>query len=123
METKEKNPKVNYKVNNFGTYRIIGEIELLATCFLAKVEYELYFNHFNKKYFIVKQYVSGKYHIDFFNSENQLTIDSLEEIEDVEEVCRKAEDNIDNTILFFNALDNKFLFVNNNGYSIELKKF
>lgn len=123
MTIVKNNPKLNYKVNNFGTYRIIGVIELIATCCLVKVEYELYFNHFNNKFFMVKQYSSGKYHIDFFMySENELSLDYLYEIEKLEEVCRINENNIDNGLLFFNRLDNKFLFVNSNGYSIELRK-
>lgn len=123
MDIVENNSKVNYKVNNFGPYRIIGVIELIATCCLVKVEYELYFNHFNNKFFMVKQYSSGKYHIDFFMySQNKLSLDYLYEIEKLEEVCRIDENNIDNGLLFFNGLDNKFLFVNNNGYSIELRK-
>jgi hypothetical protein len=123
MITVKNNFKVSYKVNNFGPYRVIGEIELIATCCLVKVEYELYFNHFNNKFFMVKQYSSGKYHIDFFMySENELSLDYLYEIVNIEEVCRHDKNNIDSGLLFFNALDNKFLFVNNNGYSIELSK-
>lgn len=113
--------EVCHKVNNFGSYRIIGDIELVGTCYLSKVDLTLYFNHFNKKFFMVKQYASSKYHIDFF-MHKIFDLFSLNEINNLEEIARIDEKDIENGLLFFNGLDNKFIFVNSNGYSMELRK-
>jgi hypothetical protein len=110
-------------VNTFGNYRIIGSLELVAVNNYEKVKLSLYFNHMNSSFFLVKMYLSGKYHVDFFNYntyglKNLCTLEYLNN----QEICRLEEDNNKNGLLFYSNYDNMFLMVNSNGFNMKMRK-
>ena len=115
--------EVNPIVNVFGSYRIIGDLELIAVNNYERVKLSLYFNYMNKSFFLVKLYLSGKYHLDFFNYntyglKDLCTLDYLNN----QEICRFEEDNKQNGLLFYSNYDNMFLLVNSNGYNLRMRK-
>ena len=55
-------------VHRFGNYNITGDLQVAGTFNTDKVKNTLYYNHTKKQFFLLKLFVSGKYHIDFFLS-------------------------------------------------------
>jgi hypothetical protein len=114
----ESNPKVSL----FGNYRIIGDIELVAINHYEKVKMTLYFNNSTKKFFLVKLFNSGKYHIDFFNHRSY-ALENISELDSIinEQLCRCNKEDTDSGLLYFNNYDNIFsVFVN--GFNLRLRK-
>jgi hypothetical protein len=92
VEIFESKPSKDYSTGRmFGKYKIFGELVLVSKIFYPKVESWLYFHRNSKRFYLVKKYNSGKYHIDFFkNSPSFEDIDfhngfNLQEIGYVEE--------------------------------------
>jgi len=112
----------NRKVSLFGNYRIIGNCEIVAINNYERVKMTLYFNHLNKKFFLVKLFQSGKYHIDFFNHKSFI----LEDLSDLysvtnEQLARCTKEDTDSGLLYFSNYDNMFsVFVN--GFNLKLRK-
>jgi hypothetical protein len=59
-------------IHRFGNYKITGDLEIAGTYNTDKVKNTLYYNHTKKQFFLLKQFISGKYHIDFFLSFDQI---------------------------------------------------
>jgi hypothetical protein len=114
----ESNPKVSL----FGNYRIIGDTELVAINHYEKVKMTLYFNHLNKKFFLVKLFNSGKYHIDFFNHKSY-DLEDLSDLDSIvnEQLCRLTKENTDSGLLYFNNYDNMFNVLKD-GFILRLRK-
>jgi hypothetical protein len=114
----ESNPKVSL----FGNYRIIGDTELVAINHYEKVKMTLYFNHLNKKFFLVKLFNSGKYHIDFFNHRSY-PLEDLSGLDSVinEQLSRLTKENTDSGLLYFNNYDNMFNVLKD-GFILRLRK-
>lgn len=114
----ESNPKVSL----FGNYRIIGDTELVAINHYEKVKMTLYFNNLNKKFFLVKLFNSGKYHIDFFNHRSY-DLEDLSELDSIvnEQLCRLTKENTDSGLLYFNNYDNMFNVLKD-GFILRLRK-
>lgn len=110
------------KVSLFGNYRIIGDIELVAINIYEKVKMTLYFNHLNKKFFLVKLFQSGKYHIDFFNYKT-FNLNDLSELDSIpnQQLSRLTKEDTDSGLLYFNNYDNMFNVLKN-GYILRLRK-
>lgn len=53
-------------ISVFGNYKIKGDLEIAGVIETEKIKSTLYFNHTKKQFFLLKEYVSGKNHIDFF---------------------------------------------------------
>jgi len=92
VEIFESAPSKDYSTGRmFGNYKISGELVLVSKIFYPKVESWLYFHRNSKRFYLVKKFNSGKYHIDFFkNTQSSEDIDfrngfNLQEIGYVEE--------------------------------------
>jgi hypothetical protein len=109
-------------VNIFGNYRIIGNCEIVAINNYEKVKMTLYFNHCNKRFFLVKLYLSGKYHIDFFNHKS-FNLEDLSDLESLnnEQISRCNKENTDSGLLYFSNYDNIFSVLVN-GFQLRLRK-
>ena len=57
------------KVNIFNNYRIIGLLEEISMVSTKGCLYLLNYNHTNNQYYLIKQFSSRKFHIDFFKNE------------------------------------------------------
>lgn len=114
----ESNPKVSL----FGNYRIIGDTELVAINHYEKVKMTLYFNHLNKKFFLVKLFNSGKYHIDFFNHKSY-DLEDLSDLDSIvnEQLSRCNKEDTDSGLLYFNNYDNMFNVLKD-GFILRLRK-
>jgi hypothetical protein len=55
-------------VHRFGNYNITGDIVIAGTFKTDKINNTLYYNYTRKQFFLLKEYLSGKCHIDFFIS-------------------------------------------------------
>ena len=64
-------------ITMFGSYSITGELLLLANCTMKGVASNLYYNQSSKTYFLVKEFASGKYHIDFFSKTRKHELDYI----------------------------------------------
>jgi len=112
----------NRKVSLFGNYRIIGNCEIVAINIYERVKMTLYFNHLNKKFFLVKLFQSGKYHLDFFNHKSFI-LGVLSDLYSVtnEQLARCTKEDTDSGLLYFSNYDNMFsVFVN--GFHLRLRK-
>ena len=56
------------QTTKFGNYTITGDLSLIGTFDNANIFQQLYYNHSNNQYFLMKRYASEKVHIDFFKS-------------------------------------------------------
>lgn len=56
------------QTTKFGNYMITGDLSLIGTFDNANIFQQLYYNHSNNQYFLMKRYASEKVHIDFFKS-------------------------------------------------------
>lgn len=52
----------------FGNYTITGELFLVGSYDTPNIFQQLYYNHSGNQYFLMKKYLSGKVHIDFFKT-------------------------------------------------------
>jgi hypothetical protein len=59
-------------VHCFGNYKITGDVEVAGIFNTAKVKNTLYYNHTREQFFLLKEYQSGKCHIDFFLSFDEI---------------------------------------------------
>ena len=55
-------------VAKFGNYTITGELSLIGCYDTPNIFQQLYYNHSGNHYFLMKKYLSGKVHIDFFKT-------------------------------------------------------
>jgi hypothetical protein len=55
-------------ITKFGNYSIRGELSLIGSYDTPNIFQQLYYNHPNNQYFLMKKYLSGKVHIDFFKT-------------------------------------------------------
>ena len=112
----------NHKVSLFGNYRIIGNCEIVAINNYERVKMTLYFNNLNKKFFLVKLFDSGKYHIDFFNHKS-FNLEDLSDLESLtnEQISRCNKEDTDSGLLYFSNYDNIFSVLVN-GFHLRLRK-
>ena len=112
----------NHKVSLFGNYRIIGNCEIVAINNYERVKMTLYFNNLNKKFFLVKLFESGKYHIDFFNHKS-FNLEDLSDLESLtnEQISRCNKEDTDSGLLYFSNYDNIFSVLVN-GFNLRLRK-
>ena len=112
----------NHKVSLFGNYRIIGNCEIVAINNYERVKMTLYFNNLNKKFFLVKLFDSGKYHIDFFNHKS-FNLEDLSDLESLtnEQISRCNKEDTDSGLLYFSNYDNIFSVLVN-GFNLRLRK-
>ncbi len=115
--------EINAIVNVFGSFRVIGDLEVLATSNTNKTALTLYYNHLTKKFLLVFDYTSGNCYVKFFNHStyqihNLCTLDYLIN----EEVCRMYENNSDLGLLYYNTWDRMFTFVDESGSVRKLRK-
>jgi hypothetical protein len=112
----------NHKVSLFGNYRIIGNCEIVAINNYERVKMTLYFNNLNKKFFLVKLFQSGKYHIDFFNHKS-FDLQDLSDLESLnnEQLARCTTEDTDSGLLYFSNYDNIFSVLVN-GFNLRLRK-
>lgn len=69
----ESAPSKDYStIRLFGNYKISGELILVSKIFYPKVESWLYFHNNCKRFYLVKKFNSGKFHIDFFQNSQTL---------------------------------------------------
>lgn len=57
----------------FGNYKIKGDLEVVGVFETIKIKNTLYYNHTQRQFLLLKEYISGKNHIDFF-----LNFDNIE---------------------------------------------
>lgn len=118
------NCKIQPKAYEFGTFRIIGDIELIGfNEEYTNVILYLYFNHWNKSFFMVMHYRSLKVWVVEFNYiknpiHNLCTLDYYIN----QEVCRISEEDEFNGVLKYNTWDRMFTYYNTNGKKQKLKK-
>jgi hypothetical protein len=55
-------------IHRFGNYNITGDLQVVGVYQTAKVIISLYYNHTKNQFFLLKEYQSGKFHIDIFLS-------------------------------------------------------
>jgi hypothetical protein len=55
-------------INIYGNYKIRGDIELVGKFETEKIKNTLHYNHTKNQFFLFKEFQSGKCHIDFFLS-------------------------------------------------------
>lgn len=111
------------KAYEFGTFRIIGIVELLALNQYTNVDLFLYFNHWNKSFFMVMKYKSGKIWLEELNySEKPIhNLCSLDYYVD-KEVCRISEDDEFRGVLKYNNYDKMFIYYNTNNRKQKLRR-
>ena len=64
---------VNETLYTFGNYKIKGDLEIVGIFSTEKIKSTLYYNHTKEQFFLLKEFQSGKNHIDFF-----LNFDNIE---------------------------------------------
>ena len=111
------------KVNLFGNFRIIGDIELIAVCKNNSFSIDLYYNHHNKKFFIVMKYSSGKFWVQtfMFKMIKMNDLDDLDNIQDRVISKTKLEDS-DRNVLKYDHLDYLFTYINDNSVVYYLRR-
>ena len=111
------------KVNLFGNFRIIGDIELIAVCKNNSFSIDLYYNHHNKKFFIVMKYSSGKIWVQtiMFKMIKMNDLDDLDNIQDRVISKTKLEDS-DRNVLKYDDLDYLFTYINDNSVVYYLRR-
>jgi hypothetical protein len=119
FEDREINPIVNV----FGSFRVIGDLELLATSTTKKTTMSLYYNNLTNKFLLVFNYTSGNHYVIFFNHStyqinNLCTLDYLIN----EEIARMYENKSEIGLLYYNTWDRMFTFVNESGLVKKLRK-
>lgn len=115
--------QIRPRAYEFGTFRIIGNVELLALNEYTNVSLYLYFNHWNKSFFMVMKYNSGKIWVDELNYfknpiHNLCTLDYYID----QEVCRISEEDEFNGVLKYNTWDKMFIYYNTNGRKQKLRR-
>ncbi len=116
-------PDNDPKVNLFGNFRIIGDIELIAVCKNDSFSIDLYYNHHNKKFFIVMKYSSGKFWVQtfMFKMIKMNDLDDLDNIQDRVISKTKLEDS-DRNVLKYDDLDYLFTYINDNSCVYYLRR-
>ena len=111
------------KVNLFGNFRIIGDIELIAVCKNNSFSIDLYYNHHNKKFFIVMKYSSGKFWVQtfMFKMIKMKDFDDLNGIEN--KIISKCKLDVDEkNVLIYDHLDYLFTYINDNSCVYYLRR-
>jgi hypothetical protein len=111
------------KVNTFGNFRIIGEIELIAVNKSDSLSIDLYFNHYSNKFFVVIKYPSGKYWVQIFN----YNVLKISEFDDIDEIKNKVISRVNlsdeyKNVLIYDHLDYLFTYINENCLFYELRR-
>lgn len=115
--------QVSPRAYDFGSFRIVGDVELIAFNKYTKVELFLYFNNWNKAFFMVMKFNSGKIWLEQFNYSNKPihNLCSLDYYID-QEVCRISEEDEFNGVLKYNTWDKMFIYYNTNGRKQKLRR-
>lgn len=56
----------NEIITAFGNYKIKGDLTVIGRINTDKIKKTLFYNHTKTQFFLLKEYLSGKLHIDFF---------------------------------------------------------
>lgn len=113
-------PKVEH---TFGTYKIKGDIVLCGSVQYPKVNLSLYWNFAENRFFIVKQYQSQKYYIDYLKETIYSFFDIMRDFDSPVyiEVARVSKDNSDDGKLFYDSEEKTYHYLNAQGYNQTLK--
>lgn len=111
------------KVNLFGNFRIIGEIELIAVGKNDSFSIDLYYNHHNKKFFIVMKYSSGKFWVQTFMFK-MIKMNDLDDLDNIQNrvISKTKLEDSDRNVLKYDDLDYLFTYINDNSVVYYLRR-